>query len=346
MRELTIGASGVRAMLELAVSKGAGRDVLLERARINPSDLEDRDNRLPFSRYVALMKAGQELCNDPALALHFGETIDLSEISIAHSVGRVETMEQALAQTNRYASLGVEVEAVGNGDRFQLQRDAGQLWVVDMRRNPNDFPELTESTFARMVCSTRRAFGDTPIFKALEFTHSEPAYRAEYDRIFRVPMVFGSKRNALQVNEGLVSSFRFPTPPHYVAEVLKDHAEVLLKRLESTRTIRGRVESLLVPVLHTGEVGMESVAGKLGVSRQTLFRQLKAEGVTFEEVLEGLRCSIAQHHLSDGKTSVKETAYLVGFSDPTAFSRAFKRWTGHPPKLLRTRDAQQSTIDH
>lgn len=335
MRELTIGASGVRALLELAVSKGAGREALLERSGISRSDLEERDNRVPFSRYVALMKAGQELCNDPALALHFGEAVDLSEISIAHSVGRVETIEQALAQTNRYASLGVEVEAVGNGDRFQLQRDAGQLWVVDMRRNPNDFPELTESTFTRMVCSTRRVLGNTPIFKALEFTHAEPPYRAEYDRILRVPMVFGSNRNALRVDEGLVSSYRFPSPPHSVTAVLKDHAEVLLKRLESTRSVRGRVESLLMPVLHTGEVGMESVACKLGVSRQTLFRKLKAEGVTFEEVLEELRCSIAHHHLSDGKTSVKQTAYLVGFSDPTAFSRAFKRWTGHSPTRFR-----------
>lgn len=338
MRELTIVASGVRALLELAVSKGASRDVLLERSRIDPSDLQDRDNRIPFSKYVALMRAGQELCNDPALALHFGEAVDVSEITIAGSVGGIETIGEAFAQMNRYASLGVEVESVGNGDRFQLEREAGLLWIVDNRRNPNDFPELTESAFTRMVCSTRRAFGDTPLLKAVQFTHAEPAYRAEYERIFRVPMVFGSDRNALQVDEALLSKFRPPPASPYLAEILKDHAEALLKKLESTQTIRGRVESLLIPVLHTGDVGMEKIACKLGFSRQTLFRKLKAEGVTFDEVLEELRCSIAHHHLSDRKASVKETAYLVGFSDPTAFSRAFKRWTGHSPTQLRTQD--------
>jgi Helix-turn-helix domain len=76
-----------------------------------------------------------------------------------------------------------------------------------------------------------------------------------------------------------------------------------------------------MPILHTGEAGMDVIAGKLGVSRQTLFRRLKAEGVTFEKVLDELRHKLALHYLSGKKVSVNETAYLVGFSDPAAFSR-------------------------
>jgi len=340
MHELTIGASGVSALLELAVSKGASRRELVQRSRIDPEDLRDRDNRIPFSKYVALMRAGQELCNDPALALHFGEAVDVSEISITHSLGGVETIGEALSLVNRYSPLAVEVEGVGTGGRFEMRRDAGQIWIVDTRRNPNDFPELTESTFTRMVCSTRRAFG-TQVFKAVCFTHAQPSYVSEYERIFRAPVIFGSDKNALRINEGLLSSFRPPPASRYVTGVLRDHAEALLQRLESTHSIRGRVESLLVPALNSGDVGMETIAGKLGFSRQTLFRKLKAEGVTFEEVLEQLRCSIAHHHLRDGKASVKETAYLVGFSDPAAFSRAFKRWTGHAPtaKVLTPSDS-------
>jgi AraC-like DNA-binding protein len=71
----------------------------------------------------------------------------------------------------------------------------------------------------------------------------------------------------------------------------------------------------------------------MGVTRQTLYRKLKAEGVSFETVLAELRCSMALHYLNARKTSVKETAYLVGFSDPAAFSRAFTRWTGHRPGM-------------
>ena len=87
MRELTVAAGAVRALMDLAISKGASRTTLAERSRIDCADLEDGDNRIPFSRYVALMRAGQELTNDPALALHFGEMAEASEVSIAHAVG-------------------------------------------------------------------------------------------------------------------------------------------------------------------------------------------------------------------------------------------------------------------
>ena len=88
-------------------------------------------------------------------------------------------------------------------------------------------------------------------------------------------------------------------------------------------------------MLHTGEVSMEAIAAKIGGSRQTLYRKLRAEGVTFEQVLDDLRRKMALDYLQARKVSVNETAYLVGFSDPAAFSRAFKRWTGISPREAR-----------
>ena len=149
MRELTVAASVARALMELAASKGGSRSALAARSGIALPDLEDPDNRIPFASYVALMRAAQQLCNDPAFALHFGEEVDASELSLAHMMGGADNMENALAMGNRYARLAIEVEGDGTGDRFQLRRVAGQLWFVDARGNPNDFPELTGSTFAR-----------------------------------------------------------------------------------------------------------------------------------------------------------------------------------------------------
>ena len=113
---------------------------------------------------------------------------------------------------------------------------------------------------------------------------------------------------------------------------MSERAEALLKSLENATTTRGRVESVLMPVLHTGTASMDKIAGKMGLSRQTLFRKLKVEGTTFEKVLDALRHRLALDYLSGRKVSVNETAYLVGFSDPAAFSRAFKRWTGASPR--------------
>ena len=329
-RELTLAASGVCAFMEFAISRGASRQTLMQRAGIKPALLRDRDNRVPFSRYVALVRAGQELCKSPALALQFGEAVDCSEIAVP--VGGTTSFDDAVARGNRYARLTVEVESVGNTDRFGLVRENGQLWMVDRRANPNDFPELTESGFARMVCSLRRLAGDARIIKALYVTHAEPSYRAEYDRIFRVPVVFSSDKNAMQIDETLLARCRFPSTSKYATDVLNEHAERLLQRLDSVQSTRGRVEKLLVPILHTGAANVDTIAGELGLSRQTLFRKLNAESVTFQQVLDQLRHKLALHYLTADKASVRRTARLVGFSDATAFSRAFKRWTGVRPR--------------
>ena len=335
MRAPTIAASAVRALLDFAVSKGASRATLLRRSALDTTELSARDNRVAFGKYIALMHAGKDLCSDPALALHFGEAVDVSEISIACSVGAMENIDQAFAQLNRYASLGVDVESAGNGDRYHVRRCSGQLWVVDQRRNPNEFPELTESSFARMVCSTRRSFPTARFFKELHFSHAAPSYRAEYERIFGVPIVFDSSENAMRLDEALIAKVRVRRRSQYVTGVLKDHAELMLRNLENGKSTRDRVEKVLIARLTDGVVSMESVGRELGLSRQTLFRRLRDEGVTFEQVLAQLRCSLARHYLNDRKVSVKETAYLLGFSDPTAFSRAFKRWTGERPQRVR-----------
>jgi AraC-like DNA-binding protein len=316
--------------MELAVSKGASRRALAERSLIDPAELQDLDHRIPFAKYVALMRAAKQLCHDPALALHFGEAFDCAEISIVGLIG------EAFTQINRYARLAVEVD-LGTADRFQLERSGGELWMVDTRKNPNDFPELTESTYARMVCRSRRYFGEAQFIKAVHVPHPEPAYRDEYDRIFQMPVVFGSDRNAVVTDERWLTH-RNAHSSRYVFGILSAHAEALLKHLENSKSTRGRVESGLMPILHTGDASVNIIAKKLGCSRQTLFRRLKAEGATFEKVLDELRHKMALHYLSGKKVSVNETAYLVGFSEPAAFSRAFKRWTGSSPRTMRLKD--------
>jgi len=331
MAEHTVAAGAFRALLDFAVSKGARRETLEQRSGIDPSELQDRDHRIPFAKYVALMRAGQELCGDPALALHFGESVSVSEISLGCEVGaHSESMAEGLALINRYAPLTVDVDIAGTGDRFAFERGNGEVWIIDRRASPNDFPELTESAFARMICSGRRFMGDTPFLKAIHVTHAAPSYRAEYDRIFRVPVVFGSDKNALLADDSWMNLMP-PSPSSPVFDVLKAHSEGLLEKLTSTKSMAGRLELLLEPLLPTGGAGIETVARLLGLSRASLFRRLKAEGVTFEEVLDGLRHKLALRYLNGDGLSVKEAAHRLGFSEAASFSRAFKRWTGKRP---------------
>lgn len=332
MSELTVAAGLARGLLGFAVDKGADRQALLARAGIDPAHLDDQDNRIPFANYVKLMRAAKELTNDPALPLHYGEIDDLADISIVGLIAQAsETMLDAMHQMNRFRGLVIEVDA--DGDRFKLEREGGMIWLVDTRRNPHDFTELTESTFSRMACGARR-FAQASLLKEVRVTHKAPAYRAEYDRIFKVPVRFESDKNALGLDQAWLTT-KLAAQPRYVFGILSDHAQTLLKKLQNSKTMRGRVESLLMPHLHTGDVSMDKIAETMAMSRQTLFRKLKDEGTTFERVLDELRHNMALHYLSGKKVSINETAYLVGFSEAAAFSRAFKRWTGKSPSEMR-----------
>ena len=204
LAEPTVGAGFARGLLELAVAKGADRAALLQQSGLPADALQDQDARIPVRSYVALMRAAKALTGDTALGLHYGEQVDIAEVSIIGLIGQAsETALEAFQQLNRYVRLIIETDNEGGGDRFGMVFDRGGLWMVDNRKNPNDFPELTETAFAQLVCSPRRS-DPTYGVKAVHVTHAAPPHQAEYERIFRAPVIFGSDRNALQLDEAWV----------------------------------------------------------------------------------------------------------------------------------------------
>lgn len=333
MAEPSIAAGVVRRMIDIAVARGADRAALLNQSGILAETLTDQDSRVPMARYKALILAAKAAANDPALVLHYAEEVNLAEVSIVGLIGNASAdMTDAFVQLQRYNRLVVEVD-LGAHPRFTNEWIDGKLWLVDYRANPNDFPELTEQAFGQMVCNTRH-FGTTPFVLAVEVTHADPGYRDEYERILGAPVTFGAKRNAMRIDPAWLTH-KIAETPHYAFGVLGSHAEELLAQLEAATSVRGQVEGHLLPILHSGNATIAYVSTAMGCSRQTLYRHLKAEGVTFAHILDALRHRMALDYLSARKVSVNETAYLLGFSDPAAFSRAFKRWTGTSPREAR-----------
>jgi len=339
--EPSIAAGYPKALLDFAASRGARPAELLARAGLTAGDLAEPDSRVPLRRYDALMRAAIALCRDPAFALHFGEAVRMQDISIVGLICEAaETTAEVGRQLNRYSRLMINEDRGGSADVLRAARGKDGLWMEVVGGFYRDNPLLIEAELARLVCNARVTFGSNPAFQAMtfpraaHFTYPEPSYRAEYERIFQAPLVFGSDKNALLLDEAFLLLKQPPTN-RYVFGVLSERADGLLKDLEASTSTRARVESLLLPILHTGDAGMEKIAANMGLSRRTLLRRLTAEGATFEKVLDELRHKMALHYLSGRKVSVNETAYLVGFSEPAAFSRAFKRWTGATPGQMR-----------
>jgi AraC-like DNA-binding protein len=337
--EPTIAAGFAKAFLDFVVKKGADGRQLLDTAQLSADELNDADSHVPLASYMTLMETAIEICNEPALALQFGEAVRLQDISILGLVGHCETAAEAREQANRFGRLAVDDGGADASNGVEFIRDGRNVWLNFPGALYIENPLFTESALARCVCDGR-AFAAMhpdkawPPPKAVSFTHAEPSYRAEYDRIFRMPIRFSGNKNGILFGEELLS-VRVAPPNKYVSRLVKRQAEGLLQQLDTSSSARRQVEDLLMPMLHTGEANIEAVARTLGVSRQTLFRKLKEEGVTFEKILDQLRHRLALRCLKRENISVNETAYRVGFSDPAAFSRAFKRWTGSSPRAVR-----------
>ena len=341
MRNATISAGYPRGLLTFAATKGGDRNAMLKRSRLSEEELAQQDNRVAVDKYVALFDAAAELTGEPAIALQYGEAVRMQDISIVGLICEAcETTIDVGRELNRYAALVVDDD---RGEPGVLMRGVVKeegVWIEAPHEFFAKYPAIAEAEFARLVWNGRVMFANSEEFKKLRypaeihFMHAEPRYRAEYDRIFQCPVVFNSRWNAMRVDHGFLM-LKQPPVNRYVFGVLSERADALLKSLQDSKTTRGRVESLLVPILHTGDVSMDTIAEKMGQSRQTLYRNLKSEDVTYEQVLDELRHKMALNFLAGKKVSVNETAYLVGFSEPAAFSRAFKRWTGTTPSAAR-----------
>jgi len=131
--------------------------------------------------------------------------------------------------------------------------------------------------------------------------------------------------------------------PHLNELLIAFGDEVLARRAANLGSFRSQVENAMVPLLPHGPARAGDIARSLGVSQRSLARRLATEGATFSDVLEGLRSDLARQYLADEGLTVSQVAWLLGYQEISAFTHAFKRWTGMTPREARaSRDSAAS----
>ncbi len=122
--------------------------------------------------------------------------------------------------------------------------------------------------------------------------------------------------------------------PHGTPDVAKATDRIAEQYIETLdpHKVASQVKRLLIALLPSGKADQELVSSRLNRSMSTLQRQLQAEGLSYRDVMESTRRSLDENYLQDKKHSLAQIAYLLGFSDQSNFSRAFKRWTSMSPK--------------
>ena len=332
-----MAAGFVSALLDYAVSRGADRQALLQSAELAPADLTDQDQRVPVLAYQSMIAAAIATTGDTALLLRHTLESRLEMISVVGQiVHHAASLPHSIEQLNRYLRLMADANIPGDHDRFELLEDGNEVWIIDhLPIQTSDYVGM-EASFARFISEFRRSFPDRPFALELEVTYAPPPHVDEYPELFRVPVQFNANRNAMRIDPVWISGdTEFEPGNTYVFGVFTRHADQLLHDLGQSDTFRDRIEAHILPDLHEGSLSMDKVARDLGMSRQTLYRRLKEEGVTFADIHDDLRHRMARDYLAARKVSVNETAYLLGFSEASSFVRAFRRWTGQSPTAFR-----------
>ena len=162
------------------------------------------------------------------------------------------------------------------------------------------------------------------------FAHAAPDYASEYARVIEIPYRFDARCYAIVGSAALLDR-PLPKADSRLCELLEQHAEELLARLPAGDAFEDRVRKQIASLLPSGETHADRVAETLGVSTSTLRRRLREAGTSHRQLLDAVRCDLACSALLGKDVSVNEVAFLLGFSDASAFHKAFRRWTGQSP---------------
>lgn len=235
------------------------------------------------------------------------------------------TLRQALNRMNRYIHIlsqttDVRLEDTPDGLVFTLSDSLEQ-------------PARMDLSMAIIGTMCRLNFGPNLKPVAVRFIHPEPSCGEKYFAVFKCPVYFDADHNSLILKLEDADK-RLPGGNPHLAEI---NDRVMIRYLADLNQadIVHRTQAVVIDLLPSGHISDEKVARALSMSVRSLQRKLQQAQTTFRKILDQTREDLARQYIRDNKLNLTEIAFLLGFSEHSAFSRAFKRWTGQTPSTLR-----------
>ncbi len=320
----------------LPVAQMAGLDIpqKFKDAGIDPTLLSDKEATVSRDAAVRLRTAILSASQNTAFALNTGASLPYGEFGLVDYIcASSENVAIAMRNLCRYYDL---ISLPSSKLEFSVIDGLGYLNLT--QDNLIGFEQQgTEFIFAVTITRIQRATGQTTAPRSLSFHFSKPTYFEEYQRIFNAPMAFNQPVDVICLGEEQLALPPVQNEPG-LHQLLRGYAEKALANIPRQNDLVEQVLSRLQDAFRSGEPSMSGIAGDLGLSERTLSRHLKAEQTSFAMLRDTLRTELAQNYLQDPSLTVTDISFLLGFSQPSAFHRAFKRWTGYAPLEYRQRE--------
>ena len=312
-----------------AAEKGADLNTLLREAGLSRSQIDDPDARLEVRRQIKFLNLVAEALGDDLLGFHLSQKFDPRTTGLLHYVvASSDTLIEAIRRAARYTSIvneGVKL-TLREGESIEITFEyIGISRYLDRHQ--------IEFSMAGFIRRCRQLTKRRLTANSVTFVHRR-SVTSEVRAFYGCKLKFGA--DADQATFPLsVRNIPVVSGDPYLHKLLIKYCEEALAHRETRGSFGTSVENAIAVLLPHGRAQMSQVADKLGVSPRTLRRRLASEGLTFTGVLDALRSDLAKRHLADRSLSISKIAWLLGYSDASAFSTAHKRRTGMTPQASR-----------
>lgn len=300
-------------------------------------DDPDPDARVPLVRYYELLEFAHERCGEPLLGARMSLAMDPAALGI---LGFLAVTSPDLGTTFdrfiRYQNLLVE------GERSTLERAGDEVVFRVENWGP---PRLAhqvwnEAAIVDMIVNGRRLAGASFEVREVRLRHLAHAGAGALAELLDAPVRFGAEDNAMVVDAAALALPMPSADPAMFAFFDREASRRLSEQwaarpgVSEGRSTREQVRAVVEVALPEGVPSVEAIAARLELSPRTLQRRLHDEGSSLRKLVDALRHELALRHLAGG-VSIAEVSFLLGFSEPSAFHRAFRRWTGSTPRAWR-----------
>lgn len=326
----TIAATSTLAMVRAACARGAEVADLLHDAGLARETLEDPDARLPAPTVLRLWNALRARTGDPALQLSAPLAIPFGAYRVIdYLVAASTTVGDGVHRFAHFFGLiadSLVIEVTEGADDRRVR-----LTTVDGGPAPSVYVDYV---FAALVSRIRMRIRPNLQVQRVDLRLPEPMVTTPYRDVFRAPIRFGARADQLCFSPAEWAS---PTDSGDAAlvELLEEHARILAQRPpRAPAGFEDEVRRTIAATLTRG-ASVQQVARALNLSVRSLQRRLDACNTTFHDLTEDVRGGLAEGYLANPGVSISEVAVLLGFSEQSAFNRAFRRWTGESPGRWR-----------
>ncbi|HVN54923.1 MAG TPA: AraC family transcriptional regulator [Anaerolineaceae bacterium] len=327
---ITVSISVLNQMFLYLRSLQVDIDGFLRSIGVDPEQVKAPDTRLPIETYLHIQDSAAEYVNDPFFGLHYGEYFEPGSWSIlGYLMMNCRTLGEAFEKSGRYQRI------IGN--LIEARAELGFKKVKAVFFTPPHAPKMSrhcfEATFSSSVRMMRNLTGRSLNPLQVTFIYPQPESTAEYERVFCCPVLFGQKENSLTVDWAIGNIPVLMANPTLLAYFEK-YAQDFLAELDRPKEHTRAVTKIILSRLDDEKLSIEKVSKEMAVSVRTLQKRLEDEGVIFSDLHRDIRERLAKQYLRENYT-VEQITYLLGFSEPSVFRKAFKKWSGATPKEYR-----------